>query len=170
MLSQYLTAIQLDGGVPPQESGLTCSTWYGKHHTEMAFWHLAHFVLWGRGPPLARALDWFVAGLPAARALARERGLTGARWAKMVGPDLRESPGGNPLIAWNQPHPIFLAELLYRGRHDRKATMRRTLDAVLASWDWEAKIWGWDGAGESAPGFPKDGSWVVRWEGLEPLP
>ena len=29
-------------------------------------------------------------------------------------PDARESPGGNPLIVWNQPHPIHLAELLYR--------------------------------------------------------
>ncbi len=28
---------------------------------------------------------------------------------------------------------------------------------------------GWDGAPDShAPGFPKDGSWVVRWEGLKP--
>jgi hypothetical protein len=32
----------------------------------------------------------------------------------MVGPEGRESPGGNPLIVWNQPHPIALAELLYR--------------------------------------------------------
>jgi hypothetical protein len=30
---------------------------------------------------------------------------------------------------------------------------------------------GWDGAPpEPAPGFPKDGRWVVRWEGLHPLP
>ena len=115
-------------------------------------------------------------------------------------------------------------------------TMRRTLQAVLSSWDWEAKIWGWDypmvamtaarvgepkhavdillftkgpnnnytanghcpqrgdlpvylpangallaavammAAGwddaptKEAPGFPKDGSWVVRIEGLRPLP
>jgi hypothetical protein len=32
----------------------------------------------------------------------------------MVGPEGRESPGGNPLIVWNQPHPIALAELIYR--------------------------------------------------------
>ena len=25
-----------------------------------------------------------------------------------------------------------------------RATMERTLDAVLATWDWETKIWGWD--------------------------
>lgn len=31
---------------------------------------------------------------------------------------------------------------------------------------------GWDGApaGKPAPGFPDDGSWVVRWEGLEKAP
>ena len=119
-----------------------------------------------------------------------------------------------------------------------RPTMERTLDAVLKTWDWETKIWGWDypmvamtaarlgepkkavdvlmksdgpnnryvsnghvpqrgdlpvylpangallaavalmaggwdGAlkelGE-APGFPKDGTWVVRSEGLRKLP
>jgi hypothetical protein len=365
VLSQYLTAIQLNGDIPPQESGLTCSTWYGKHHTEMIFWHMSHFALWGRNEPVEKALRWFEARLPAARALARERGLSGARWSKMVGPEMRESPGGNPLIIWNQPHPIYLAELLYRNqprrdilaryrdvvfeaaeamasyaywdgqryvlgpplwiaqeiydqstsqnptfelaywafgldlaqkwrerlglprspswdhvlahlsplptkngryvaleshpdtfdnresRHDHPTmlapigllpgrladadTMRRTLDAVLATWDWETKIWGWDypmiamtaarlgrpqiavdillrdapnnhytvsghcpqrndiaaylpangslltavalmaagwdGAPDvDAPGFPKNGDWIVRWEGLRPLP
>lgn len=31
---------------------------------------------------------------------------------------------------------------------------------------------GWDGApaGKHAPGFPDDGSWVVKWEGLKPAP
>jgi len=37
VLSQYLTAIQFAGGFPPQESGLTNSTWYGKHNTEMVW-------------------------------------------------------------------------------------------------------------------------------------
>ncbi|MDP0500107.1 MAG: hypothetical protein Q7P63_08390 [Verrucomicrobiota bacterium JB022] len=114
VLSQYLMAVQMAGDVPPQESGLTCSTWYGKHHTEMIWWHAAHFALWGHPELLSRNLDWYVARLPEARALARERRLDGARWAKMVGPKLRESPGGNPLIVWNQPHPIYLSELLYR--------------------------------------------------------
>lgn len=69
----------------------------------------------GGRPALAeRNLAWFLDRLPTARALAASRGLRGARWAKMVGPDGRESPGGNPLIVWNQPHPIYLAELLRR--------------------------------------------------------
>lgn len=114
VLSRYLTAVQCAGEVPPQESGLTCNTWYGKHHTEMIWWHAAHFVLWGHPELTQRNLEWFVARLPEARALAASRGLRGARWAKMVGPDGRESPGGNPLIVWNQPHPIYLADLLLR--------------------------------------------------------
>jgi len=368
VLSQYLTAIQFGGDFPPQETGLTHSSWYGKHHTEMIWWHTAHFALWGRDAMLEKNLKWYVGALPIARDLAKSRELRGARWAKMIGPDGRESPGGNPLIIWNQPHPIHLAELLYRNaptpetlarykdlvqetaecmasmlnwdeakqrynlgppmwiaqeiydqatsmnptyelsywirglkiaqewrerlklgrdaewdkrvaqiaklpvkdgkytaiestpdtwdnkdsRHDHpsflmalgqlpgdgvdRATMARTLDAVLASWDWETKIWGWDypmiamtaarlgepqkavtvllksdgpnnkytgnghnpqrgdlptylpgngallaavammAAGwddapdKNAPGFPKDGTWTVRSEGLRPLP
>jgi hypothetical protein len=29
---------------------------------------------------------------------------------------------------------------------------------------------GWDGANGAHPGFPNDGRWVVRSEGLQPLP
>lgn len=116
VLSQYLTAVQMAGDVPPQESGLTCSTWYGKHHTEMIWWNTGHFALWGHTGLLTRNLRWFQTHLPEARALAQSRGLRGARWPKMVGPDARESPGGNPLIVWNQPHMIYLAELVYRTR------------------------------------------------------
>jgi hypothetical protein len=130
-----------------------------------------------------------------------------------------------------------------------RPTMERTLDGVLATWDWETKIWGWDypmiamtaarlgrpetaleillregpnnrylpnghcpqrsdeaavkaatpgaprreiavylpangallsaaalmiagwdGATTEHPGFPKDGRWTIRAEGLRPLP
>jgi len=114
ILSRYLTAVQCVGNVPPQESGLTCNSWYGKHHTEMIVWSTAHFILWGETAMAQKNLDWFLRQLPAARALAASRGLKGARWAKMVGPDGRESPGGNPLIIWNQPHPIYLCDLILR--------------------------------------------------------
>lgn len=142
VLSQYLTAVQMAGDSPPQESGLTCATWYGKHHTEMILWHAAHFALWGRPELLARNLDWYVARLPEARAVASSRGLRGARWAKMVGPDLRESPGGNPLIAWNQPHPIYLSELLLRATADRSACLARYGDLVQETADaLAAMLW-----------------------------
>jgi hypothetical protein len=147
VLSQYLTAIQFAGDFPPQESGLTNSTWYGKHHTEMIWWHTAHFALWGREAFLARNLAWFVGALPGAGALAQSRGLQGARWAKMIGPDNRESPGGNPLIVWNQPHPIHLAELLYRAA-PTDATLERYRELVLESAACMASMLHWDEAGQ----------------------
>lgn len=130
ILSRYLMAAQMAGDVPPQESGLTCSTWYGKHHTEMIWWHTAHFALWGNDELLEKNLGWYCSQLPAARALAKERGLRGARWAKMTGPVMRESPGGNPLIVWNQPHMIHLAELLYRNQ-PTKRTLNLYRELVL---------------------------------------
>ncbi len=151
ILSRYLMAVQMAGDVPPQESGLTCSTWYGKHHTEMIWWHTAQFALWGQGAALEKNLDWYRAQLPAARALATSRGLKGARWAKMTGPEMRESPGGNPLIVWNQPHPIALAELLYRNA-PTPATLAKYRDLVLETADAMATMLHFD---------PKRGQYVL---------
>jgi len=134
ILSRYLMAAQMAGDVPPQESGLTCSTWYGKHHTEMIWWHAAHFPIWGHDEYLARNLAWYRSQLPAARELARSRGLKGARWAKMTGPEMRESPGGNPLIVWNQPHMVYLCELLYRNKPTAE-TLAQYRDLVLETAD-----------------------------------
>jgi hypothetical protein len=114
VLSRYLMAVQSRSEIPAQETGLTSSSWYGKFHTEMAFWHCAHWILWGNSEFVRPILDWYLGQLPSAKKLAESRGLAGARWAKMVGPDNRESPGGNPLIIWNQPQPIHLAELYYK--------------------------------------------------------
>jgi hypothetical protein len=145
ILSRYLMAVQMAGDVPPQESGLTCSTWYGKHHTEMIWWHTAQFALWGQDAALEKNLDWFRAQLPAARALAASRGLKGARWAKMTGPEMRESPGGNPLIVWNQPHMVALAELLYRNS-PTPATLAKYRELVLETADCLATMVHWNEA------------------------
>lgn len=139
ILSQYLMAVQMVGDVPPQESGLTCSTWYGKHHTEMIWWHAAHFPLFGRDAMLAKNLEWYQAQLPAARALAKSRGYKGARWAKMTGNEMRESPGGPPLIIWNQPHMVYLCELLYRN-NPTPATLAKYRDLVLETADCLASM------------------------------
>lgn len=143
VLSRYLMAVQNIGEVPPQESGLTCNTWYGKHHTEMIWWNTGHFALWGQPEALAKNLDWFVRQLPAARELAASRGLKGARWAKMTGHEMRESPGGNPMIIWNQPHPIFLAELLYRASLSQD-TLTRYRTLVFETADCLATMAWWD--------------------------
>lgn len=139
VLSQYLTAVQMAGETPPQESGLTCSTWYGKHHSEMIWWHSAHFALWGRDDLLEKNLAWYGDQLSNARKLAASRGLKGARWAKMTGPDGRESPGGNPLIIWNQPHVIHLCELLYRNSPGT-AVLVKYRDLVLQTADCMASM------------------------------
>jgi hypothetical protein len=120
VLSQYLTAIQCSGSQPPQETGLTVNSWYGKFHLEMHWWHAAHFPLWNRLPLLERSLDWYTKIAPSARALAKSQGYTGARWPKMVGPEGRDSPSPiGPLLIWQQPHPIFYAELCYQSRGGR---------------------------------------------------
>lgn len=139
VLSQYLMASQMAGDTPPQESGLVCGTWYGKHHSEMIWWHSAHFALWNRGNLLEKNLQWYLKRLPEARALAKSRGLRGARWAKMTGPDGRESPGGNPLIIWNQPHLIYLCELLHRN-HPGNDILQRYRDLVLETADCLASM------------------------------
>ena len=114
VLSQYLTAIQCAGSMPPQETGLTCNSWYGKFHLEMHYWHAAHFARWGRPALLERSLGWYNAILPSAREKARQQGYAGARWPKMTAPEGRDSPSPiGPLLIWQQPHPIAMAELIY---------------------------------------------------------
>jgi hypothetical protein len=100
----------------------------------MIWWHTAHFALWGNDALLEKNLAWYRSQLPAARLLATSRGLKGARWAKMTGPEMRESPGGNPLIVWNQPHLIYLCELLYRS-NPSAATLAKYRDLVLETAD-----------------------------------
>jgi hypothetical protein len=120
LLSQYLLAVQARADIPTQETGLTASSWYGKFHTEMAWLSYSHWILWNRSESARPILDWYVNNLHAARAIAASRGLDGARWPKMVGPDGRESPGGNSLIIWNQPHAIHLSEMLFEKTRDKK--------------------------------------------------
>ncbi len=115
VLSQYLTAVNCAGSLPPQETGLVCNSWRGRFHLEMHWWHAAHFALWGRPELLRRGLRWYHSALDSARATAKLQGYRGARWPKQVGPDARESPSPiGAFLIWQQPHPIYLAELLYR--------------------------------------------------------
>src|SRR6185369_9774910 len=131
VLSQYLTAIQSAGSMPPQETGLTCNSWYGKFHLEMHWWHAAHFALWHRLPLLEKSLGWYSSILPRARELAKSQGYRGARWPKMVGPEGRDSPSPvGPLLIWQQSHPIFYAELCYLS-HPNRTTLARYRDIVF---------------------------------------
>jgi hypothetical protein len=143
-LSQYLTAIQCAGSMPPQETGLTCNSWYGKFHLEMHWWHATHFALWGRTRLLERSLGWYRSILASAREKARTQGYSGARWPKMVGPDGRDSPSAiGPLLIWQQPHPIYFAELCYRSKPSR-STLEAYKELVFESADFMASYAFWD--------------------------
>lgn len=115
VLSQYLLAIQSAGSTPPQETGLTYNSWFGKFHLEMIWWHQAQFALWNRAPLLERTLGWYETVESAAREIASRQGFSGIRWMKMTDPSGVEAPSkvGSFLI-WQQPHPIYMAELIYR--------------------------------------------------------
>ncbi len=121
VLSRYLTAIQCSGSLPPQETGLTCNSWYGKFHLEMHYWHAAHFVQWGKPELLKRSLGWYRSILDGAKARAASQGYKGARWPKMTDPSGEDSPSAiGPFLCWQQPHPIMYAELLRRSGAGRE--------------------------------------------------
>lgn len=144
VLSEYLTAIQSAGENPPAETGLTYNSWNGKFHLEMHWWHEAHFALWNRLPLLERSLAFYERILPKAEAWATKQGYTGARWPKMCGPDGTDSPSPvGPFLIWQQPHPIFYAELCRRAHPDR-VTLERYLAVVQASAEFMASFATWD--------------------------
>ena len=131
VLSQYLSAAHCAGSMPPQETGLMCNSWFGKSHLEMHWWHAAHFPLWGRADLLERSLGWYQEVLPAARAIAERQGYAGIRWPKMTGPRGVSSPSSvGELLIWQQPHPIFFAELLYRAKPEPE-TLNRYSEIVF---------------------------------------
>jgi hypothetical protein len=142
VLSQYLMKVNFAGSFPPAETGLTCLSWYGKHNSEMYFWHAAQFYQWGRTELLEKSLAWYQKILPVGQADAAAQGFEGVRWPKMAGIDGQAGPGGiNPFIIWNQPNPIYLCELVYRA-HPNAATLDKYRDIVfesakfLASFAW----------------------------------
>ncbi|WKK59489.1 hypothetical protein [Sphingobacterium sp. BN32] len=119
VLSQYLTKVQCTGDNPPQETGLTFNSWYGKPHTEMHWWHSVHFGLWGRPEYLEKSLGYYFNTLEKARALAQRQGYKGVRWIKMTDHEGNESPSSvAAFLIWQQPHLIYLAEMAYRHKQD----------------------------------------------------
>ncbi|MEZ0482905.1 hypothetical protein [Fibrella aquatica] len=138
VLSQYLTKIQCSGSIPPQETGLTYNSWYGKPHLEMHWWHAAHFPLWNRPALLEKSLSWYNRAQPGAADLAQRQGFNGVRWQKMVDEVGNESPSPiGPFLIWQQPHFIYFAELSYRNHHDQK-TLNAYKDLVFATADFMA--------------------------------
>lgn len=119
ILSQYLMAVNSSGSTPPQETGLTCNSWYGKMHLEMYLWHCAWLPLWNQTGLLERSLGWFTEHLEEARENARRNGYRGARWPKMIAAEGIDCPSPvAPLLVWQQPHIIYMLEMAYRQRKD----------------------------------------------------
>jgi hypothetical protein len=115
ILSEYLTKVQCAGDFPPQETGLTYNSWYGKPHLEMHWWHAAHFPLWGRPDLLERSMTYYDKIEDRAKAIAVRQGYEGVRWPKMTDNKGNESPSSvGAMLIWQQPHYIAFAELSYR--------------------------------------------------------
>lgn len=143
VLSQYLTAIQSRQQYPPQETGLTCNSWYGKFHLEMHWWHSVHFALWDRPVYLAHTLDWYDTISEVAGSYTATQGYKGVRWPKMIGPDGVEAPSDvGPLLVWQQPHPIFYSELLYRKNPTRETLQKYSeMIEVTAAFMYDYAHW-----------------------------
>ncbi|WP_214069992.1 hypothetical protein [Mucilaginibacter sp. dw_454] len=139
VLSQYIMAVNEAGSTPPQESGLVNNGWFGKYHFEMIWWHDAHYALWGRLPLMDRAMRVYASNLKTSEERAKRQGYEGARWPKTVGDNEHwEWPNEiNPLLIWQQPHPIFFAELAYR-TNPTKATLAEWGNVVVQTADFMA--------------------------------
>ena len=140
ILSMYLLAVNSCGSAPPQETGLTCNSWYGKMHLEMYFWHCAWAPLWGHTELLERSLPWYLEHMDQARENAARNGYKGCRWPKMIALDGIDSPSKvAPMLLWQQPHIIFMLELCFRENHD-DAFRRKYWPLVKETADFMADI------------------------------
>ena len=138
ILSQYLTKIQCSGDYPPQETGLTFNSWYGKFHLEMHWWHAVHFALWNRIELLEKSLDYYASIAEKARETARFQGFKGLRWPKMTDPSGNDSPSGvGSFLIWQQPHFIYFAELCFR-HHKDVATLQKYAELVFETAEFMA--------------------------------
>ncbi|KAK7753847.1 hypothetical protein SLS62_004213 [Diatrype stigma] len=115
ILSQYLLAVNSASSYPSQES-------------EMILWHLLPFARWNQFPLLWRSLPHTYSDyLSSSLERAKLQGYKGARWGKMTDPSGRSAPGEiNSLLIWQQPHPMYFAEVEYRSFPN---------DTTLRAWD-----------------------------------
>jgi len=131
VLSQYLTQINCANSLPPQETGLTYNSWFGRPHLEMTWWHMIDFALWNRPQVLADVLQWYSdAAYPEAKKIAKRQGFKGIRWMKMTDPWAGEAPSNvGSFLIWQQPHYIYMAEELYRA-NPTKETLNKYAQLV----------------------------------------
>lgn len=131
ILSQYLMAVNSSGSTPPQETGLTCNSWYGKMHLEMYLWHCAWLPLWNHSDLLDRSLRWYREHLPEAEENAARNGYKGARWPKMIATEGIDCPSTiAPLLVWQQPHIIYMLEMAYQNKKQDRAFLEENWKLV----------------------------------------
>ncbi len=148
VLSQFLMAVHDGGFLPPQETGLAVNSWFGKFHMEMYWWHSAHWALWGHSDILEKSLSRLPQLMPAGEAMAEREGCKGVKWSKMTDPSGLESPSPiGPALIWEQPHPVYMAELVWRahkGKDDERAVLERYKNVVFETADYMATFVDYD--------------------------
>ncbi len=148
VLSQYLSRVQCAGNNPPQETGLTFNSWFGKPHMEMYWWHAAHYALWNRADLMEKSIGWYARAEQGAKELAARQGYKGVRWQKMTDNEGRESPSSvGAFLIWQQPHLIYLAELLYRNEKNPEV-LKKYAPLVFATADFMASYPHYDSVGK----------------------
>ena len=135
VLSQYLTFINCANDNPPQETGLTYNSWYGRPHLEMTWWHTIDFSLWNRPEVLKKMLDgWYrYRAYPKVKEIAERQGFKGVRWMKMTDHKAGEAPSNvGSFLTWQQPHYIYMAEELYRRASENDDSVKSQHETLKA--------------------------------------
>jgi len=144
VLSQYLTKIQSSGSLPPQETGLTFNSWYGKFHLEMHWWHVAHFIAWNRPNLMEEQLNYYTRIIEKAKQTAQHQAYNGVRWPKMTDFSGTESPSTvGTFLIWQQPHVIYFTEMLYQ-LNLKTEVLDKYKDLVFDTADFMASYARWD--------------------------
>ncbi|WP_228852943.1 hypothetical protein [Aegicerativicinus sediminis] len=144
VLSQYLTRAQCAGNYPVQETGLTYNSWFGKPHMEMYWWHGAHYPLWGRTELLENSMQWYFDAFDKAKLIAERQGYQGVRWQKMTDHNADEAPSNvGSFLIWQQPHVIYLAELIYRN-NPTEENLEKYKELINATADFMASYPNYD--------------------------
>ncbi len=184
VLSQYLTQVncarstsgRLQGknSLPPQETGLTYNSWFGRPHLEMTWWHMVDFALWNRPEVVAQVLDWYnTTAYPEAKKIARRQGFKGIRWMKMTDPWAGEAPSNTgSFLIWQQPHYIYMAEDVYRAeptaatlaKYGRQVEETAEFMADFVSYDAKTKQYYLQGATAMQESMSKDFSYNHPFE------
>lgn len=148
VLSQYVMRMNEAGSYPPQESGLVNNGWYGRFHFEMIWWHKVHYALWNRMNLADKSMTVYEKFLPTSIERASKEQRAGARWPKCTADIDREWPGSaHAFLIWQQPHPIYFAEMEYR-IDPTKETFDKWNEVVKQSADYMADFACYDEAND----------------------